>query len=291
MPEQLVSGVHNITATPFLPDESLDLASLRSLLDFLAERGCCGALVLGVLGEADKLSDEERTQVLQTAVEHAGNRMQISVGITHGSSLITAQRAREAEAAGAAAVMVSPPPGSSAGPLLRDHFRRVADGLTIPVIVQDHPASSGVKLPVEFIASLFDILPAHSAVKLEEPPTARKMAALKAMQPGFQIFGGLGGVSLYQELRAGSDGVMTGFALADALVRIVSSWHAGDHQQSYEAYRNALPLMVLEAQPGVALRKEILHRLGAIAHPDVRQPAPGLDPFSNSMIEDLLARA
>ncbi len=290
MSKQLVPGVHNISATPFLPDESLDLASLRTLLDFLAERGCDGALVLGVLGEADKLSDDERNRVLATAVEHAGGRMQISVGITHGSSRITAQRAQEAEAAGAVAVMVSPPPGSSAGPALQDHFRRIADGLTIPVIVQDHPASSGVKLPVEFIASLFELLPEHSVVKLEDPPTARKMAALKALQPGFQIFGGLGGVSLYQELLAGSDGAMTGFALVDALVEIVAAWQTGDQQRSYDAYRAALPLMVLEAQPGVALRKEILRRLGAISHAVVRQPAPGLDPFSTALIDELLSR-
>ncbi len=287
---RLKPGVHNISATPFLPNGSLDLASLRTLLDFLIERGCNGALVLGVLGEADKLSDRERDEVLAATLDHAGDRLQISVGITHGSTVVARQRAQEAEAAGAMAVMISPPPGSAAGPALREHFLRIADGLSIPVIVQDHPASSGVKLPVEFIASLYDQLPPDSAVKLEDPPTARKMAALHAMQPGFQIFGGLGGVSLYQELLAGSDGAMTGFAIVDTLVEIVSAFLAGHRDRAYEAYAAALPMMVLEAQPGVALRKEILRRLGAIEHATVRQPAPALDPFTVSLIDDLLGR-
>lgn len=286
----LKPGVHNISATPFLPDESLDLMSLRSLLDFLVERGCDGALVLGVLGEADKLSDRERDEVLAAALDHAGDRLQISVGITHGSTAVTAMRATEAESRGAVAVMVSPPPGAVARPALRNHFLRIADGLSIPVIIQDHPASSGVKMPVELIASLYDHMPPGSIVKLEDPPTARKMAALKALQPGFQIFGGLGGVSLYQELLAGSDGAMTGFALVDALVEIVSAYHAGDQDRAYQAYAAALPLMVLEAQPGVALRKEILRRIGAIEHATVRQPAPALDPFTITLIDDLLAR-
>ncbi|MCC6943413.1 MAG: dihydrodipicolinate synthase family protein, partial [Thermomicrobiales bacterium] len=269
---------------------SLDLASLRSLLDFLFDRGADGALVLGVLGEADKMSDAERNEVLQTALDHAGDRLQISVGITHSSTLVTAERAREAERAGAVAVMVSPPPGSAAGPQLRDHFRRIADGLSIPVIVQDHPASSGVKLPVDFIAGLFEFLPRHSVVKLEDPPTARKMAALRTAEPGFQIFGGLGGVSLYQELQAGSAGAMTGFALVDALVDIVSAFHAGDASRAYDAFQRALAMMVFEAQPGVAVRKELLRRLGAIAHATVRQPAPALDAFSISMLDDLTSR-
>jgi len=290
MTTRLSPGVHCISATPFLPDESLDLASLRSLLDVLADRGCDGALVLGVLGEADKLSDLERDQVLAAALDHAGGRMQISVGVTHGSTVVTAKRARQAQAAGAVAVMVSPPPGSTASPALFDHFRRIADELAIPVIVQDHPVSSGVKMPVEFIASLHEILPPHSIIKLEDPPTARKMAALKALQPDFQIFGGLGGVSLYQELIAGSDGAMTGFALVDALVEIVTAFRAGDRDASYRAYQAALPLMVLEAQPGVALRKEILRRMGAIEHATVRQPAQAVDSFSLSLIDDLLAR-
>lgn len=288
----LKPGVHCISATPFLPDESLDEASLKTLLDYLIAGGCDGALVLGVLGEADRLTDWERDRVLHGALDHAGDRLQISVGITHGSTVVTAARAKAAERAGVAAVMVSPPPGSVAGPALNDHFKRIGDGLTIPVIVQDHPASSGVKMPVEFIASLHQYLPPNSIVKLEEPPTANKMAKLLDCQPGYQLFGGLGGVALYHELEAGSAGAMTGFALVEFLVGIVSAWQAGDIERAFQRYQEALPLMVFEAQPGagVALRKEILKRRGAIAHAVVRQPAPQPDAFSLAMLDQLLAR-
>ena len=113
--------------------------------------------------------------------------------------------------------MVSPPPGSVAGPALKEHFKRIAADLTIPIVVQDHPTSSGVRMPVEFIASLYELLPPDSVCKLEDPPTAVKMNKLRELEPGYQIFGGLGGVSLLHELDAGSAGAMTGFAAVESL--------------------------------------------------------------------------
>jgi 4-hydroxy-tetrahydrodipicolinate synthase len=117
------------------------------------------------------------------------------------------------------------------------------------------------------------------------------MNRLRELQPGYQIFGGLGGVSLLHELDAGSAGAMTGFAAVEALVDIVSAYQAGDRERARLAYDRALPLMVFEAQPGagVALRKEILRRRGAIAHGTVRQPAPTPDAFALQLLDDLLS--
>lgn len=278
-------------ATPFLPDESLDLASLRALVAYCADAGCQGILILGVLGEADRLSDAERETVIRTAIEAAGDRLQVTVGITHQSTVVTRARALAAIEAGATAVMVSPPIGSAAGPALRQHFARIGDGLPVPVVVQDHPTSSGVKLPVDFLGGLADLLPPNGVVKLEDPPTAPKIAALLAKTDAVQVLGGLGGVSLIQELEAGSIGTMTGFALPDVLVRIVDAYQGGNTATAIRLFEEALPLIVFEAQPGagVALRKEILHRRGAIAHATVRQPAPVADPLSLATLDRLLS--
>ena len=237
MTEGLRPGVHCIAATPFLPHEAVDLESIGTLMDYLIAGGCQGALVLGVLGEADRMSDYERDQVLAAALERGGNDLQISVGITHNSTKITKERADAAQAAGVAAVMVSPPPGSAAGPALKEHFKRIAADLSIPFIVQDHPTSSGVKMPVEFIASLYEFLPPGSVCKLEDPPTPIKMNKLRELEPGYQIFGGLGGVSLLHELDAGSAGAMTGFAAVEALVEIVSAYQAGDRDLRPRRFR------------------------------------------------------
>lgn len=292
MAERLTAGVHNIMATPFLPDEEVDIPSLGTLIEYLEQTGCCGVLALGVLGEADRLTENERDTVLKSVLEHAAGRLQVSVGVSHQSTLVTAKRAREAEAAGVVAVMVAPPIGSVAGAALKRHYQRIADGLSIPVIVQDHPASNGVKMPVEFIASLAEHLPPGSVVKLEEPPTAVKMARLRELAPSYEMFGGLGGVSLLYELDAGAAGTMTGFALPSVLAGIVSAHQAGDHDLAQQRFERALPLLDFEAQPGVgvALRKELLRQQGAIKHATVRQPAPGADPFLLETLIKLLTR-
>jgi 4-hydroxy-tetrahydrodipicolinate synthase len=286
------SGVHVVTATPFLPDESIDEASLRSLVDFCHDRGADGLLILGVMGEADRLSDCERERVIDLVLEHNAGRMQITVGVTAGSTVVARERARDAIQRGADAVMVSPPPGSSAGEPLRHHFRRVGDDLGAPVVVQDHPASSAVKMPAEFIAGLIDTLPPGSAIKLEDPPTSPKIARLRALAGSVQIFGGLGGVSLFQELAAGADGVMTGFGFPETLARIVREHRAGHAAEARRLFDAALPLMVFESQPGIAaaLRKEILRRRGAIRHATVRHPAPPLDQTMRAELDELLSR-
>jgi 4-hydroxy-tetrahydrodipicolinate synthase len=288
----LHSGVHWVMATPFLPDESLDEAGLESLLDDAAASGCQGVLILGVMGEADRLSDTERQRVVECCLDHAGSRLQISVGVTAGSTVLAIERARAAERAGAAAAMVSPPIGSSAGPALREHFRRIAEAISIPLIVQDHPASSGVKLPIEFITGLADVLPPGSVLKEEDPPTPARIAAISRASAALQIFGGLGGVSLLNELEAGSTGTMTGFAFPAAMVEIVSAYEAGDRERAWRRFESILLLMLFEAQPGIGLglRKEILRRRGVIAHATVRQPAPPPDAHSLRQLDDLLAR-
>jgi 4-hydroxy-tetrahydrodipicolinate synthase len=206
--------------------------------------------------------------------------------------VVTRARARQAALAGASAVMVAPPMGSVAGPALLMHFQRVADGLDIPVVVQDHPASSGVKMPVEFLASLAVVLPPGSAIKLEDPPTPSKIAALRRLTNSLSIFGGLGGLSLFDEVQAGADGTMTGFCIPDYLLQIVLSHREGHLDTALELFEYALPLMVFETQPGAgpSLRKEILSRRGFIEHATVRQPAPLPDPLLLAPLDDLLER-
>ena len=113
-----------------------------------------------------------------------------------------------------------------------------------------------------------------SAVKLEAPPTAPKIAELAAAAPHLKLFGGLGGVSLLEELRSGTRGTITGFAFPEVLVTIISRFLAGDHEAATFAFARALPALTFEAQfAGPALRKRILTHRGVIDSPTVREPS------------------
>jgi len=90
--------------------------------------------------------------------------------------------------------------------------------------------------------------------------------------------------------KTASSGTVTGFALPHVLVEIVAAHQAGEPERARRLYESALPLLLFEAQPvvGLALRKEILRRRGAIATAAVRQPAPTLDEHSLAALGDLL---
>lgn len=288
----LSAGVHSVIVTPFAADESLDERALRSVVDYYLDSGVAGLLVLGVLGEADRLADAERERVQEIVLEHVGGRVEVTVGVSHAATVVAAERARSAGNSGASAVMVAPPAGTSAGPALRDHFVRVAEGISIPLVVQDLPSVGGVKLPVEFLAALADVIPPGSVIKLEDPPTPGKVERVRAAAPSLGVFGGLGGTALLQELDAGSDGTMTGFALPGVLVEIVDAHAGGDIDRARRLFEAALPLVVFEAQPvvGLSVRKEILRRRGAISDATVRQVAPPLDARTLAALDSLLDR-
>ena len=105
-----------------------------------------------------------------------------------------------------------------------------------------------------------------------------------------RIFGGLGGVFLLEELLAGATGAMTGFAFPEILVRIVSLFRAGRVDEAADMFYRAVPLMRFEFQEGIgmAIRKEVLHRRGALAHAATRPPAAALDQATREALDRVM---
>ncbi len=291
-------GVWNILATPFLPDGALDEASLGRLTDAVIATGVNGITVLGVAGEAQKLTDHERDRVVAAVLEAAAGRVPVVVGTSRDGTEAARAASVAAAEAGAAAVMVAPPTFAQPGRVLTQHFRRVADGCGVPIVLQDFPPANGVSLAPSDLAELVLAVPAITTIKLEDPPTplrtAQTLAALAGQTTlGDQatIVGGLGGVYLLDELRRGASGTMTGFAYPEVLVAIHRLSAAGDRRAAAERYYRALPLLVFEGQPrvGLAIRKTLLQRRGWIAHATIRQPGSALDPGILTDLDETLA--
>ncbi|MGE0039671.1 MAG: dihydrodipicolinate synthase family protein [Vicinamibacterales bacterium] len=229
-----LQGVYNITPTPFHPDGGLDEDSLRRLTAFTRDKGVNGMTILGVLGEADKLTEPERDRVIAATMEAAGDGFPICVGTTHAGTDGCIALSRRAQALGAKAVMVAPPRMARANDqALVRHYVAVADAIDIPVVVQDFPpATGGILMSVDLIASIAAASPRCAFLKLEDEPSPMKVGQVHAANPGIVIFGGLGGMMFLEELRHGAAGTMTGFAFPEILVDIYRRYTAGD-----EAYR------------------------------------------------------
>ncbi len=291
----LANGVYTVAPTPFKPDGAVDLHSVGVMTESLVEFGIDGLLILGVMGEASKLLDDERQAVLERFVEAAGGAAKIIVGTNHAGSIPARELTRVAEESGADAVMLSPPPLAKPNPqAVLEFFGTVASGSSIDIVLQDHPTSSGVHMNVDLICQLAADIEQMSALKLEDPPTPPKITAvLEHVGTSLQVFGGLGGLKLVEELDRGSSGTMTGFAYPEVLVRIFQLHQSGHVNEAREVFNAFLPLILFESQPLISLkvRKRLYKMRGLIAADYARGPAPTLDNEAILELERLAAQA
>jgi 4-hydroxy-tetrahydrodipicolinate synthase len=280
-----VQGVLNIMATPFDEQGRVDEESLRSLVEFQIKAGAAGLTILGIMGEVAKLSDAERDLVTRTVLDQVNGRIPVVVNVTHTGAHVVIENARRAAEYGAAAIMVAPPTNLRNLDAVADFYRAVSQAATVPVVVQDEPVTTGVIMPVSFLVSLG--LP---LIKLEEAPVPPKISRILEQNPGARIFGGLGGQYFLHELERGAVGTMTGFAFTEILISIYTDFTAGRKAEARDTFYKYLPLISYEGQAGVglAIRKEILHRRGAIACAAIRSPGPRVDRQGQAEISRVL---
>jgi 4-hydroxy-tetrahydrodipicolinate synthase len=287
-----LSGVYNIMATPFDDQSAIDEDGLRSLTEFQISAGAQGLTLLGIMGEAHKLLDEERLLVTRTVIEQVKGRIPVVVGVSSGGVDSAIWLSKQAQSLGAAGVMSAPPANLRNLDAVFEHFRRLSQAIEIPVIVQDEPIFTGVEMPAAFLARLCNELDGCRAIKLEDAPTPPKITQVRSrLDHEVPIFGGLGGAQFYYELQRGACGTMTGFAFTEILVAIHRHFADGDETGARDIFFRYLPLIAYEAQPKVslALRKELLRRRGAIRSAALRHPGVLLDKQAQEELDELLA--
>jgi len=287
-------GVYSIIPTAFTDSGDFDPASQRNVVDLFLRSGINGLTALGVTGEVARLEEHERASVLQTVVDHVAGRVPVVAGTSADGTRTCISYSRQAEQMGAAAVMVSPPrmPKLNSAAVV-NHYKALADAVDLPIVVQDYPPITGFAMEPALLAKIAKEIPSARTIKLEDPPTPFKTARILEASAGtaVQIFGGLGGVFLLEELIAGATGAMTGFAFPEILVRIMKHWRAGEHDAAADVFYRAVPLMRFEFQEGIgmAIRKEVLRRRGALASAATRAPAGGLDAPTKQALDRVLA--
>ncbi|MGV2907835.1 dihydrodipicolinate synthase family protein [Achromobacter sp. AGC25] len=285
-------GVFTICPTPFDDALKVDADSIRTLVDFLLETGVTGLAILGFLGELHKLSNEERRQVLKTFVDHTDGRVPVWVGVRAHGIAGAIEQAREAQDLGAAAVFAAPLDNANDA-LLFDYYKAVADAVRIPVVIHDFPDSFGTEIRPEVVARLGREGGVHM-IKMEEPPVAQKISRIRELVPDedMLIFGGLGGVYFLEELQRGAVGTMTGFAFPEILVAIYERYARGDKAGAAAIFDRYCPLIRYEFQPkiGLALRKYVYQRRGAIKSYALRSPGMRIDPVTAAELEATVAR-
>ena len=278
--------------TPFDQNGDVDTSSFKRLVNGARIAKCTGVVTLGVMGEAHRLTDSERGPIIDAVVKAADDDLAVTVGVSAESGRSLASRTRDAQSAGATAVMAAPAkmakPNSAS---TFSYFEAAQEATEIPIVIQDLPEQTGVHLHPEFIEKLRTELPDAKYLKLEDPPTPQKITSvIEATRGRMGIFGGLGGTFLFEELRRGAIGTMTGFAYPEVLVSIYNYITKNDIERARNIFYSWLPLIRYENSAGIglAIRKELMKHRGFIGTADVRSPTVPIDTRTKEELNDLI---
>lgn len=292
-------GVYIISPTPFTESGEIDYASTDSLIDFYFETGVTGITILGVLGEAPKLAPTESRAFLEHVMKRVDGRKPIVVGASNPGTDNLVRFAKEAMDLGAAGLMIAPQAGLKTDDQVFSYWDGVLSRLgdDVPVCYQDYPQTTNTVSSVSVLHRLIDAFPNFVMLKHEEGSGLTKITRMRERSDKGEgrrvsILVGNGGLYLPQELRRGVDGAMTGFAYPEMLVGVCEKFFAGDVEGAEDLFDLYLPILRHEQQLGfgLAVRKEVLRRRGAIKCSITRHPGPKLTARDHQEIGELMSR-
>jgi 4-hydroxy-tetrahydrodipicolinate synthase len=287
-----------IAVTPFAETGALDLDSTDRMVDFYLDKGATGLTVLGMMGEAPKLTAEESATVVRRVLARVAGRVPVVVGVSAPGFAPMRELASQVMAMGAAGVMVAPPSHLRTDDQIAFYFETAADMLgPTPFVLQDFPQATGVQISTGVINRIIRNCPSCVMLKHEDWPGLNKITALRAASDRgdtrrISILCGNGGIFLTEELGRGADGAMTGFAYPEMMVDVWTAHQRGDSTRAQELFDAYLPLVRYELQPnlGLMIRKYTLARRGVIASAALRKPSGRLSPQDIAETERLIAR-
>jgi len=295
--DETAKGVFVIAPTPFREDGALDEGSAERMTEFFLSAGASGLTLLGIMGEAPKLDAAEAQRFVQVVLRRVNNQVPVVVGVSAPGFAAMRALARFSIDAGAAGVMIAPPAGLRGDDAVVSYMAAAADAVRdAPWVLQDYPQSNGIHMSPDMIRRMAED-PRLVMLKAEDWPGLDKITALRRLSDDglmrrLSILGGNGGLFLPEELARGADGIMTGYAVPEMLVRVQRLIAAGDRAAAHDLFDLHLPLIRTEHQPGLglAVRKYVLRRRGIIACEALRAPAPKLSAETRAEVDWLLER-
>lgn len=295
MLDETAQGVFTIAVTPFLPDGALDWDSIDRMVDFYIEKGATGLTILGMMGEAGKLTAEESIAVVKRVT--ARSTVPIVVGVSAPGFAAMKTLSDAAMDLGAAGVMVAPPGNLKTDDQIVTYYHNTAEVLgKAPFVLQDFPLVTNVVVPTKVILQIVEDCPTCVMLKHEDWPGLEKISALRAASDAgarrISILCGNGGLFLLEEMLRGADGAMTGFAYPEMMAQVVAACRGGNHDHARDIFDAYMPMVRYEAQPGLglAIRKYTLAQRGVIAHDTLRKPGGGLTAATKAETNALAAR-
>lgn len=278
--------------TPFHGDGSLDTEGAQALAAHLVDQGCDALVLSGTTGEAPTTTDQEKRSLIRSVVEAVGDRARVLSGAGSNDTAHAVELARQAEAAGAHGLLVvapyySRPPQEG----VRRHFESVADATSLPVLLYDVPARTGVRLDRDTLRRLAE----HPRVVGVKDCTGDLLHCARMIaETGLQYYSGNDDLNLPLAAVGGVGAIST---VANAAPResraVLDAYARGETELAARLNAELLPLVeaMMGSHPGTVTAKALLAHQGLPSGP-VRLPlTPADEELTDRLVTTLHASA
>ncbi|MDR1208281.1 MAG: 4-hydroxy-tetrahydrodipicolinate synthase [Holosporales bacterium] len=255
-----ISGSIVALVTP-LNNDKIDCQALQGLVRWHHVQGTDGIVVVGSTGEGGLLSADERAEAIHAAVAQnntLAKQMKIIAGCGTLSTRDTINMVQIAEKCGADAIMVVSPPyikPTQAG--LLAHFKAVAESVSVPVVIYNHPGRTGINIQNETLVDICNESKNVIAIKDSNPDLSRIARLRKALPSNVSLLSGDDATNI-GFMAQGGDGIIsvTANVFPSLCKKFVDAWNRGDIQEANTIHQKLMPVhdvMFCEPNPGPAI--------------------------------------
>jgi dihydrodipicolinate synthase/N-acetylneuraminate lyase len=292
----MLTGIVPILFVPFDNNGEIAEDDLRRIVRFELEGGCDAIGINGFASEAYKMSDAERLRCAEIVANEIGGAVPLVIGIAPGSLELALQQAKTYARFNPAALMTLPPATmQNEESALVEFYVVLGRESKVPIMVQQsphYPGYSGTKLSVESLAAIAKGSDNVRYFKIEGAGSAERIGELKRfVGENVRLFGGVGGIALQEELKAGAAGLLPGVGFNEVFIRVWKAWKAGDPHTAKAILQEAQPLVEAVSGKGheysLHARKYLMKRAGIIQNTGVRRPTATVDPAELEQIGKL----
>lgn len=273
----MFKGVCPVVNVPFNDDYSIDFCGLENIVDYVINQGIKSICLFAFNSEPHKLSFAEKKETIEKFLKAVDKRLETLIGIVENSIGDCIELGITAKKYGADGIILYPPALSTpSGDELINYFKTIADGVGLPVMIQDNPRSTGVNMSLEFLLDAYEKIPQFNYIKVECPIPMRKMKKiLEATDGSMKCYSGNGGIFAVDAFLNGAYGIMPGVVMCGHFNKMYTLLKNGETGKARDMFEKILPFTWYEDQSlefYISCEKFILKYLGIIKCDTVRNP-------------------
>lgn len=283
-------GIIPALVTPFTTDQHVDYQALRALVENLIQAGVHGLFVLGTNGEFFTLSEAEKLEIARVTVQATAGRVPVVIGTGAFATREVIEMNKKVTDIGANALSVITPyfNAISQNELIK-HYEAIADASTLPLMMYNIPAKTGMSIGIGAVAALHQ----HPMIKGIKDSAGNFDALVQMMKyrsDDFAVFAGTDSL-IYWNLLAGGDGAIaaTANAVPDLVMSIWNNFQAGNHDAARAAQEALRPLRDAFAMGTMPVVLKKATELLNLPVGPCRAPVQPLDAGAVQKLETLLA--